>query len=204
MGFDWLTRWRTGPRWDEIDIWALDLEMSGLDPATDDVLSVGMVPIRNGVINYGDRFYSLVRPRDPARVSTDGLRAHHILPGEIADAPPLCEVVAAIDERLADGVLLVHFADVDVAFLRDAYRRCQRTWRRPRIVDSVRMLLALHDARMRWTPHPPPAVTALGVAREELGLPKYTPHHALSDALATAELFLALRSRMNMQTLRGT
>jgi len=33
-------------------------------------------------------------------------------------------------------------------------------------------------------------------------LPAYTAHHALADALATAQLFLALRARLDLQSFR--
>ena len=62
-------------RWDEVVFWALDLEMSGLHTGADRILSIGMVPIRQGVIRYGERFYSLVRPPDVNGLSSEGLRA---------------------------------------------------------------------------------------------------------------------------------
>ncbi len=42
----------------------------------------------------------------------------------------------------------------------------------------------------------------LSVARRNVGLPEYPAHDALSDALATAELFLALRTRLGVKTVR--
>jgi len=190
-------------RWDEVTLWALDLEMSGLHAATDSILSVGMVPIRQGVIRYGERFYSLVRPPEPERLSTEGLRAHHIIPGDIADAPVLAEVLPEIDRRVREGALIVHFAQLDLAFLRAAYRRCGMSWPAPRLIDTMNLLLDLHQRQQQWTPHPRPPRTALGEARADLGLPDYPSHHALSDAVATAELFLLLRSRLKLERLKG-
>jgi DNA polymerase-3 subunit epsilon len=200
---DWRNRIFGRRRWDEVVFWALDLEMSGLRPGTDRILSIGMVPIRQGVIRYGERFYSLVRPPDVNGLSSEGLRAHHILPAEIADAPRLPEVLPEVDRRLREGTLLVHFAQLDLAFLRDGYRRCRVRWPRPPLVDTMNLLLDHHQRLQRWTPHPPPPRTALGEARADLGLPPYPPHDALSDALATAELFLVLRSRLGLEKLRG-
>jgi DNA polymerase III epsilon subunit-like protein len=51
-------------------------------------------------------------------------------------------------------------------------------------------------------PHAPPLPTALPAAREAFGLPRYHNHRAASDALATAELLLALRSRLGARRLR--
>ena len=41
----------------------------------------------------------------------------------------------------------------------------------------------------------------LSEARRQLGLPDYPVHHALTDAVATAELFLVLRSRLGAERL---
>jgi DNA polymerase III subunit epsilon len=178
--------------------WALDLETSGLKPATDRILAVGMVPIRHGVIRYGERYATLVRTPEAGALSTEGLRVHHILPTDGRDAPLLADVLDQVDRRVREGVLLLHFKALDLAFLKAAYRETGRVWPRPPLVDTVELVIRLHDRRQQWAPHPPPAPTALADAREALGLPAYPSHDALSDALATAELYLALRSHLGL------
>lgn len=192
---------KPSPAWDAVAYWALDLETSGLDAKRDAILSVGMVPVRSGAIRWGERFESFVRP-DGAPLSEEGLRAHHILPGELAGAPALSAVLEAVDARLRDGALLVHFAPLDVAFLRTAYAASGRAWPAPRVVDTVRLLEKLHHRQHHLVPHPVPLRTALPEAREDLGLPPHEGHDALSDALATAELFLVLRARLGARSLR--
>jgi DNA polymerase III subunit epsilon len=199
----WLDRFLASPRWDEVVIWALDLETTGLRPDRDRILSVGMVPIRQGVVRYGERFHSYVRPDPSAALSNEGIRAHHLLPADYAGAPPVAEVVPEIDRRLREGVLLVHYAQLDVAFLKNAFARTGISWPKPNVLDTVDLLLKLHHRRHRFSPHPPKPRTGLGDAREAAGLPAYPSHDALSDALATAELFLLLRSRLGLCTLRA-
>jgi DNA polymerase-3 subunit epsilon len=199
----WLDRLLHSPRWDEVVFWSLDLETSGLKPESDRIISVGMVPIRGGVIRYGERYHQLVRPAGLDDLSTEGIRAHHILPGELASAPPLAEVLPEVDRRLREGVLLVHYAHLDVPFLRGAYGRCGMTWPKPRVVDTVDLVLVWHYRQQQWTPHPPLPRTALSDARAAFHLPEHLTHDALSDALATAELFLVLRQRLGLETLRG-
>lgn len=193
---------RRSPDWDQVTYWALDLETSGLEPKRHAILSVGMVPVRGGVVRWGERWESLVRPADPSNLSADGLRAHHILPGELEHAPALADVLPEVDRRLREGVPLVHYGRLDLGFLREAYRAHGRPWPNPRPVDTLELLLALHHRRHHLTPHPTPPRTALAEAREDFGLPAYTAHHALTDALATAELFLALRARLGARTLK--
>jgi len=182
--------------------WALDLETSGLDERTDRILSVGMVPIRAGAIRWGERYYSLVRPPDATRLSESGIPAHHILPSELQGAPPIAEVLAEIDRRIAQGVLLLHFSSIDLVFLRRAFREAGRRWPHPPTVDTVNLLGQLDRRRAYLDPHAAALPTGLSEARAQLGLPPHDAHHALSDALATAELMLALRSRLGAKTLK--
>ena len=199
----WLDRLFHSPRWDQVVFWSLDLETSGLKPDSDRIISVGMVPIRGGVIRYGERFHRLVRPAELDSLSTEGIRAHHILPAELSGAPPLADVLPEIDRRLREGVLLVHYRELDVQFLRGAYGRCGMTWPKPRVVETVDLVLVWHYRQQQWTPHPPPPRTSLPDARSAFHLPEYPTHDALSDALATAELFLVLRERLGLEKLRS-
>ena len=192
---------RRSPAWDAVTYWALDLETSGLEPKRHVILSAGMVPIRAGVVRWGERWESLVRPADGANIPADGLRAHHILPGELEGAPALADVLPEVDRRLREGVPLLHFGQLDLGFLREAYRAHGLAWPKPRAVDTLELLLKLDHRRHHLTPHPTPPRTSLPEAREDLGLPAYANHHALTDALATAELFLALRARLQARTL---
>lgn len=195
---------RRSPAWDEPVYWALDLEATGLDPATDRILSVGMVPVRDGAIGWGERFYSLVHPGSSEGLTREALTVHHILPEELDRAPPATRVLPEVANRLgADGsVLLVHHAPLDLPFLRRAVRQAGLSWPRPPVVDTRVLLARLDHRRQRLEPYPDPSPRALGEIREHLGLPTYAYHHALSDALATAELFLVLRRRLEARTLR--
>jgi DNA polymerase-3 subunit epsilon len=47
-----------------------------------------------------------------------------------------------------------------------------------------------------WQPDPPVGALRLWAARERYGLPRTGPHHALVDAVACAELYLAQTSQL--------
>lgn len=199
---DWRNLLFPSPRWEESTYWALDLETSGLHADTDEILSVGMVPIRNGVIRFGERLASMVRPSSREPLSTEGLRAHQLVPAEYGDAPAFDAILPGIDARLREGILLVHHAPLDVGFLKNAYRRSGRERPRWRVLDTIDLLLTLHRRQHRFTPHPPPLQTGLSDSRQRLGLPPHAEHDALGDALATAELFLLLRHRLQICRIR--
>jgi DNA polymerase-3 subunit epsilon len=193
----------SSPRWDTLTFWALDLETGGLDPRTDAILSVGMIPVREGRVVLGEAFSSLVRPERGHAIRPESILAHQLLPAEVTGAPMGSDVAAEIDGRLAEGALLVHFASVDVPFLRRLYRAAGRRWPRPPVVDTAGLLLRLYARdRSRDPDGTAQPVLRLADARARLGLPAYDAHDALSDALATAELFLVLARRLGARTLR--
>ncbi len=195
---------RRSPGWSQVDYWALDLETGGLSPGRDPILAVGMVAIRDGVVRLVETYATLVRPPRNSFPSPAAVATHHILPDESKKGLPLFEVLPEIDRRLREGVLLVHHARVDVAFLRRAYRSMLRRWPRPKVVDTVSLIwkLASRQRFLGGTDGKREPTFQLAEVRTELGLPAYPAHDALTDAVAAAELFLALRARLGARTLR--
>jgi DNA polymerase-3 subunit epsilon len=192
------------PPWEGVTYWALDLETGGLDAKSDPILAVGMVPIRGGAIRLAEAYASLVRPEAPQGIRPDSMRAHHLVPQDVREAPALAAVLADVDVRLREGVLLVHNAALDVRFLRQAYRQTGLRWPGPTVVDTVALLLKA-ARRARFVDPDAPEIEPelnLSAARRRVKLPEYATHDALTDAIAAAELFLVLRRRLAARTLR--
>jgi len=189
------------PAWDSVTYWALDLETGGLNWRRDPILAVGLVPIREGIIHLGEAYRTLVRPPDGQEIDPASGVAHQLLWGEVAGAPPVEEVLPQVARRLADGVLLVHERHIDVTFLRREFLRCDLRWPAPRVVDTVDLV-----KRIGRLGNPELANDQLPLnlsrARRHHGLPEYQAHDALTDAVATAELFLKLRLVLGARTLR--
>jgi DNA polymerase-3 subunit epsilon len=193
----------SSPRWDLPVYWALDLETGGLDPRKDPILSVGMVPIRSGVIRLGESFSTLIRP-DPGRpIKPESVRAHQLLAGDLRKSPPLGAVLQEVDRRLADGVLLVHNQGIDLPFLKGGHARTGLPWKKPTVVDTVDLIVKAATRRRFLRPggDEMPSLN-LSEARKVHGLPDYQAHDALIDAVSTAELFLVLRQLLGAKTLR--
>jgi DNA polymerase III subunit epsilon len=188
--FGWL---RKTP-WRELDGWALDLETTGLDPRRDEILSVGLVPIRGGVIRWGERQYHRVRPENGG--ASDAVLIHGLLPDQLAGAISPAEMVADLEQRLRGRLLIVHWSRLDVALLRRAFSRQGVRWPRPKVVDTAALLTRLDRRRSLVEPNAHATPTQLSEARRVLGLPRHREHDALYDALATAELYLLLRARL--------
>jgi DNA polymerase-3 subunit epsilon len=171
--------------WRQADWCAVDLELTGLDPRSDEIIAIGAVPIHDGRLILGRSYYSLVRPgRAPSRTA---VVIHKLRSADLADAPPLSEAIDGLLTVLAGAAPVFHTAWVEQAFLGRALRG-----RRVRLPDAA-------DTEVlgrQWMVGRAAGVPSLGLARlaELLGLPAETPHHALGDALTTAKAFIALAS----------
>jgi DNA polymerase-3 subunit epsilon len=194
----------SSPAWDSVVYWSLDIETGGFDPAKDPILAVGMVPVREGHVQLGGAYRTLALPEDGRRIAPASIQAHQLVWGELREAPPLPEVLREVASRLRDAVLLVHQRSIDVVFLRRAFDRHAIPWPRPLVVDTVDLLVAAARRDRFRLPDAPADLPTLNLARarRKFGLPEYQAHDALTDAIATAELFLVLRKVLAAKTLR--
>lgn len=189
------------PPWDSAVYWALDLETGGLDATRDPVLAIGMVPVRAGRIRLRESYRTLVRPEVGSSVTPASIEAHQLVWREVQAAPRLAQVLPEVDGRVREGILLVHHGAIDVTFLRREYARARMRWPAPPVVDTERLLVRMASLTNPGTSRDQLALNLSG-ARARQGLPAYPEHDALSDAIATAELFLALRIALGARTVR--
>lgn len=78
---------------------SVDCEMTGLDPARDDLLAVGAVALRGTRMDLSATFRGLLRPACPVR--PEGVTVHRILPGEAARGDEAAAELARFDAWLA-------------------------------------------------------------------------------------------------------
>jgi DNA polymerase-3 subunit epsilon len=175
--------------WRQARFVAVDLEMTGLDPRRDEVLSFAAVPIDDGRIGAGGTVTGLVRPETPpppASIEIHGLRA-----ADLAQAPPAPEALAPLVAALDGRVPVAHTASVERRFLRPRLRPLGFAFPR-RIVDTAALWRVLCLARGEGDP----GWCALSDVAAALGLPAHRPHVAEGDALTTAQAFLALATHL--------
>jgi DNA polymerase-3 subunit epsilon len=179
-----------GVAWRDASWCALDLEMTGLDPRTDEIIAIGAVPIEDGRIVLGGSMYTLVRASK--RSQHGAVLVHKLRLADVADAPSLEEAMDRVLKLLTGRVPVFHTAAIEEGFL--ARQFGHRHVRLPAAADTEalgRRWLAARDGS------PPAPGISLGRLAEALGQPAETPHHALGDALTTAKAFLALASLLD-------
>jgi DNA polymerase-3 subunit epsilon len=162
----------------------VDLELSGLDSRHDEIISFAAVPIDAGRVVAGNAVYGLCRNTRP--LPEESVLVHGIRTVDLADAPPLDEAIRPLIELMAGRVPVAHAAWIERSFLAPVLRRQGQRLRQP-ILDTrdLGQLLALE----RGVPF---VGSSLSDLARSLGLPVHRPHHALGDALTTAQVFIAL------------
>jgi DNA polymerase-3 subunit epsilon len=177
-----------GGSWRRAAYASLDFETTGLDLAGDDIISFGVIPIERGRILPGRSTYREVRPDQPLKPAS--IAVHGLRPVDLAAASPLGVVVDDLHDALAGRYVLAWAAEIEAAFLARAFGR-RPTWWRRRIIDVLRLALVVDASGAAR--HRDFSLTAVA---GRLGVPVERPHHALDDALTTAQVFLVLQPEL--------
>lgn len=182
----------------EVPLLALDVETTGLDPACDEIVSIGVLPLQGRHIQASAARYWLLRPQ--GELHAESVTVHTLTHEQLADAPDLDSILAELLHCFSGRVLVVHCAAIERRFLDRALRlRIGEGIEFP-VIDTMALEARLHRR--------PPGLWAwlrdsllrrrrtqlsirLADSRARYRLPRYRAHHALTDALASAELLQA-------------
>ncbi len=185
---------------------ALDFETTGLDPAEHEIVSMALVPMTLAQVQAGQTRHWIVKPRGDLQAAS--VAFHGITHSQIAAAPDLDAVLQSLLDAMAGRVMVVHGRQIERAFLAAALRSRLGEGIEFPVIDTMALEARLHRRSAgfwgRWRRPPPQRSIRLGDSRIRYGLPHYRPHHAPTDALATAELLMAqVADRFSPQTPLG-
>jgi DNA polymerase-3 subunit epsilon len=178
--------------WREGRYCVVDLELTGLDPRRDEIVSYGAVPVDGGRVLAQDAVYGLVRPSSP--MPSRSVLVHGLRDPDLVDAPEAAVALLELVGAMAGRVLVAHAAQIERAFLRRALRGLGERLRGP-VIDTrglAQLWLAERDGA-------PTRLASLDELARALRLPVHSPHNALGDALTTAQLFIAAATHLDAQ-----
>lgn len=177
--------------WQQGRYLAIDLELTGLDPRTAQILSFGYIPIDGRDLVHAGARHLLVSPEVEVGQSA---AIHGLTDDRLADGLPLAEVLPVVLQALAGRVLVAHHAQIEVGFIS---RACEALYGQRLIVRSIdTMLLQRRVLRIRSDDEVKAGTLRLQASRDHFGLPRYRAHEALTDAISAGELFLAQASQL--------
>ena len=172
--------------WREQEYLAVDLETTGLDSAQHEIISMGWVGISQGGLLLKSAEHHIVHSQKSV---SDSAQYHLIRDVDVRNGESIEIVMGRLLSCLSGRIAIFHNAKLDEAFLNVVARRiygCEM------VIPTVDTMKLEHD-KLRRLNHPF-SVNDLRLfkCRERYHLPQYASHNALIDAIATAELYLAI------------
>lgn len=166
----------------------VDVESSGLDPLRDRLIAIGAVAVDRGRIALADSFEVVLQQSEAS--AHDNILIHGIGGTMQRTGTPPAEALLAFLDYLGKDPLIAFHVAFDQALIARAMRaflglNFEHDW-----VDLAFVAPALHPRIARRT-------RTLDDWTRECGIANYARHTALADALATAELLLRLRVRLD-------
>lgn len=177
-------------RIDNTPMISVDLELTGLEKGHDRIIAIGWTLIDDGKISLGSNRHLLITSEKSVGSSA---AIHELLDSEVAGGEDLEHGLQELFEAGRGRVWIFHHAGLDIGFLKKACEQWAKVTPAFIVLDTLRIEYRL---RLRREVPVKQGDLQLNEIRSVYGLPRYTAHNALIDALATAELMLAIASRM--------
>jgi DNA polymerase-3 subunit epsilon len=187
----------------EVPLIAMDFETTGIDASRDDIVSIGLVPMTLQRIRLAEARHWIVKPR--ASLREESVVIHRITHSEIETAPDLGRILDELLEIMAGHLIVVHHRGIERSFLDAALKKRIGEGIIFPVIDTMELEARLHRRRRpglisRLLGQRPESIR-LPESRTRYHLPHYHAHHALTDALACAELLQAqVAHRFSPQT----
>jgi DNA polymerase-3 subunit epsilon len=169
---------------------AADLELTGLESSHNQIIAIGWTQIDKGRIRMGSNRHLLVKANQTVGSSA---AIHELMDSEVAQGVDLEHGLEALFEAAQGRVWVFHHAGLDISFLKKACEDWGGVVPGFNVLDTMRIEYRLRRRRDKPVRQ---GDLQLGNIRELYGLPRYTAHNALIDALATAELLLAIAAQL--------
>ncbi len=167
-------------------ILAMDFETTGLNAKTDQILSVGHITIESFEIILSSAYHQVICTQGDLK--EEGVIIHQIMDDTKSQGQKVEAVIEQLLYAMAGKAILVHFAPIEKNFLQYT---CKKLYGMAPIFPIIDTLVVARKRLDQRTSLYSPSDLRLFNLRESHDLPRYKAHNALSDALATAELFLA-------------
>jgi DNA polymerase-3 subunit epsilon len=177
----------------DLPLLALDFETTGLNPANNGIVSIGLLPMTYKQLYSSQARQWLLKPR--FALSDESVTLHRITHSDIAGAPDLTAVLPELLQHMAGKVIVLHYRGIERPFLNAALKARLGEGIHFPVIDTMELEARLHRHKpLSWWQQlrgQKPASIRLADSRLRYSLPAYRPHHAVTDALACAELLQA-------------
>jgi CBS domain-containing protein len=170
---------------------AFDTETTGLDTTRARIIQLGAVKINKGRIDEDQSFQQLVNPGEPIPPVSTAI--HGIYDEDVVSADSFSAINVEFERWCGHSVMIGYSSGFDLAMLKREHQLAGLEWLAPRTLD-VRYLVTI------VAPNLPDY--SLDTIAAWLGVEIKNRHSALGDALATAQVYLALVPLLRARGIR--
>lgn len=162
---------------DDEEFVVFDIETTGLNSHTNQIIEIGAVKIRSGRIL--DRYSQLINPEIPIPYHITQITG--ITNEEVENKPKISEVIENFVNFVGDAVLVAHNAPFDMGFIKRDIKKYLNIDYQCSVIDTLQMARDLFPNFKKY---------GLGDLNKTLGLALEKHHRAVDDSQATANMFI--------------
>lgn len=175
-----------------VGIVSLDFETTGLSIEIDDIVSVGLVKVSHLGVQLKSCSHQLINIE--SELPETSVVIHQITDSAAANGIRIEEAIPTLLKQLSGNVMLAHNANVEFGFIN---KMCQKLYGTEFIIPVIDTQYLAKRSLERKDQSYKSSDLRLFNLRKSLNMPAYKAHNALMDAIATAELFLAIFNRIS-------
>ena len=162
---------------DEEEFVVFDIETTGLNSHSNEIIEIGAVKIKAGRIV--DRYSQLINPGRPIPYHITEITS--ITDEQVANEPRIDEVIGKFVDFIGDAVLVAHNAPFDMGFIKRDVKKYLNIDLQSSVIDTLQMARDLFPDLKKY---------GLGDLNKSLGLALEKHHRAVDDSQATANMFI--------------
>ena len=162
---------------DDEEFVVFDIETTGLNSHTNEIIEIGAVKIKSGRIV--DRYSQLINPGRPIPYHITEITS--ITDEQVANEPKINEVIGKFVDFIGDAVLVAHNAPFDMGFIKRDIKKYLSIDYQCSVIDTLQMARDLFPDLKKY---------GLGDLNKTLGLALEKHHRAVDDSQATANMFI--------------
>ncbi|MCX7794571.1 MAG: 3'-5' exonuclease [Thermodesulfovibrionales bacterium] len=166
----------------------IDLELTGLNPQKDSIVSIGAVKMDGDRIRLGDFFYRII---NTDLCHKESILIHGITPSESSLCPEIEKILPEFLHYCGNRIIVGHFVSIDVSFINKELKRLFNKVIKNPVLDTIRIYKWLTRRKIKadaFYEGKSEGKTLFDLARElDINIVEF--HNALYDAFITAQIF---------------